>query len=41
MYVWLVGYEKDSPDEISCKVELTYGLEGDKWVVVESDVMPR
>lgn len=41
VYVWLVDYENDPPDEISCKVELTYGLEGDKWVVVESDVMPR
>lgn len=41
VYVWLVDYENDPPDEISCKVELTYGLEGDKWAVVESDVVPR
>lgn len=41
MYVWLFDDESDPPNEISCKVELTYALEGDKWAVVESDVMPR
>lgn len=41
VYVWLVDYDREPTDEISCKVELTYGLNNGEWTVIESNVNPR
>lgn len=41
VYVWLVDFDREATDEISRKVELTYGLNNGEWAVIESDVKPR
>ena len=41
VYVWLVDYDREPTDEISCKVELTHGLNNGEWAVIESNVNPR
>lgn len=40
MFGWLIMTVSPT-DDISCKVELTYGLNNGEWTVIESNVNPR